>query len=240
MKTKLITILSDFVPPVLLRVAKQLIRGRYVAKDELDKKLEKYLSYNNGFFIELGANNGLKESNTYYYEKYKNWRGMLIEPSPNKFIECRANRSNTNHFFCCACVSFEFKEEFVKIAYSNLMSAPLNMESDLTDPGAHAQKGKIYLPENELVFEFGAKAIPLQHLLKECKAPVLIDFLSLDVEGAELEVLKGVNHADYKFKYMLVECRDYKRLESYLTQLGYSFIEKLSHHDYLFSYDGTK
>lgn len=240
MDLKLKKILSDVVPPVLFRMIKKIIRGRYMAKDELDKKLEKYLTYKNGFFIELGANNGLKESNTYYYEKYKSWRGILIEPSPNKFIECKTNRSTDNSFFCCACVSFDFKEEFVKIVYSNLMSAPVNIESDLIDPTAHALKGEVYLPENEQIFEFGAKAIPLQHLLVASKAPKIIDLLSLDVEGAELEVLKGINHNEYRFKFMLIECRNYKRLETYLTSLGYSLLEKLSHHDYLFTNDGNK
>lgn len=240
MNAKHNALLSDILPPFLLRAIKQLIRGKYVAKDDLDKKLEKYLSYKNGFFVELGANNGLKESNTYYYEKNKNWRGILIEPSPNKFLECVANRAVDNFFFCCACVSFGFKEEFVRIAYSNLMSTSLNIESDLVDPIEHARKGQVYLKDNEHVFEFGAKAKPLQNLLDECKAPPLIDFLSLDVEGAELEVLKGINHNEYKFKYMLVECRDFKRLEVYLTQCGYSYVEQLSHHDYLFSYTSGK
>lgn len=230
----------DLTPPVLLRTAKKIMRGKYVAKDGLDKKMEKYLNYSNGFYVELGANNGIKESNTYYFERYKNWRGVLIEPSPNKFIECRQNRSEANAFFCNACVSFAYQEEFVKIVYSNLMSAPANLESDIADPLEHARKGQAYLPDNEMIFEFGAKAKPLGTILNEANAPSVIDFLSLDVEGAELEVLKGVNHAVYQFKFMLVECRDFKRLENYLVPLGYSLIEQLSHHDYLFSYNEIK
>lgn len=67
----------DLTPPVLLRTAKKIMRGKYVAKDGLDKKMEKYLNYSNGFYVELGANNGIKESNTYYFERYKNWRGEV-------------------------------------------------------------------------------------------------------------------------------------------------------------------
>ncbi len=224
----------DITPPFLLRTAKKILRGKYVAKDGLDKKMEKYLNYPDGFYVELGANNGIKESNTFYYEKYKNWHGVLIEPSPNKFIECRQNRSAANTFFCNACVSFAYKEEFVKIVYSNLMSAPANLESDIADPAEHARKGQVYLPENEMIFEFGAKAKPLSNLLKQSNAPSLIDFLSLDVEGAEIEVLKGIDHTNYRFKYLLIECRDFEKLNAYLISVGYRFAEKLSHHDYLF------
>lgn len=234
MKSTLKDRLTDFLPPYFMRLAKRIYRGKYLAKDGLDKKMEKYLNYHNGFFVELGANDGMVQSNTYYFEKQKNWRGVLIEPSPNKFLECKANRARNNAIFCAACVSFDFKGEFVKIAYSDYMSAPLNLESDIADPFAHAKGGEQYLQENETVFEFGAKAVPLQHLLEQSNAPVLIDFLSLDVEGAELEVLRGVDHNIYRFKYILIECRGFEKLNNYLVSAGYRFLEKLSHHDYLF------
>ena len=57
----------------------------------------KYLNFNNGYFIEMGAHDGIHNSNTYYYEKNKNWTGILIEPSFNyKFLI--KNRSNKNKF----------------------------------------------------------------------------------------------------------------------------------------------
>jgi Methyltransferase FkbM domain len=140
---------------------------------------------------------------------------------------------------CAACVSFEYDQEFVRIAYSNLMSTAVNMASDIPDPHAHAQLGDRFLGTGETVFEFGAVARTLDSLLQEAGAPQQIDFLSLDVEGAELEVLRGVNHQAYRFKYILVECRDFPRLNAYLEQQGYRFIEKLSNQDYLFTSVGS-
>ena len=99
----------------------------------------------------------------------------------------------------------------------------------------HTQTGSRYLGEHETVFEFGAKAFPLSQLLKDSQAPATIDFLSLDVEGAEKEVLRGIDHNQYRFKYMLIECRDFDALKTYLQSIGYDFKEKLSHHDYLFA-----
>lgn len=49
------------------------------ALNDLDSKLEKYLNFQNGFFIEVGGNDGYKQSNTYYLEKFLGWRGILVE-----------------------------------------------------------------------------------------------------------------------------------------------------------------
>jgi len=234
MKSALKKMAENFVPPIFMRVLKKIHYGRFMAKDGLDRKMQKYLNYNNGFYVELGANNGFIQSNTYYYEKHKNWKGVLIEPALNKYLECIANRSEKNFIFCAACVSFNYKEQFVPIAYSDFMSSPLNIDSDIENPLEHARGGEQYLKRNESVFVFGAKAETLNSLLKRANAPSSIDFLSLDVEGGELEVLSGIDHNTFRFKYMLIECRDFERMNSFLSGFNYSFVEKLSRHDYLF------
>ena len=216
-------------------LAKRLLQGKYFSLNQLDRKLEKYVDYDNGSFVELGANDGVTQSNSLYFEKHRNWRGLLVEPTPQNFLKCRQNRSASNSIYCAACVSFDYDQEFVRIAYSNLMSTPVSLESDIQDPRAHAELGGRFLGSGETVFEFGAVARTLNSLLLDARAPRLIDFLSLDVEGAELEVLKGLDHQAFRFKYILVECRDLPRLGAYLENHGYRFAEKLSEQDYLFA-----
>lgn len=216
-------------------LAKRLLQGKYFSLNQLDRKLEKYVDYDNGYFVELGANDGVTQSNSLYFEKHRNWRGLLVEPAPQNFLKCRQSRSARNSIYCAACVSFGYDKEFVRIAYSNLMSAPVGLDSDIKDPHAHAKLGGQFLGDGDATFEFGAVARTLNSLLLEVDAPKLIDFLSLDVEGAELEVLKGVDHQAYRFKYLLVECRDFGRLNGYLHKQGYRFVEKLSEQDYLFT-----
>jgi FkbM family methyltransferase len=220
---------------IIKALAKRLLQGKYFSLNQLDRKLEKYVDYDNGYFVELGANDGVTLSNSLYFEKYRNWRGLLVEPVPHNFLKCRQNRSSRDSIYCAACVSFNYDQEFVRIAYSNLMSTSVGLESDIQDPRGHAKLGDQFLRNGETVFEFGAVGRTLNSLLLDASAPKLIDFLSLDVEGVELEVLKGVDHQVFRFKYILVECRDFPRLSAYLEDQGYYFAEKLSVHDYLFA-----
>ena len=207
---------------------------RYRGLQELDRQIGKYLDIDNGFFVELGANDGLFQSNTWHYETYRGWRGVLVEPAPNLFLECRRNRAPQTHVACAACVPFGYPDAFVKMIYSNAMSVSLGLDSDLTDPLAHAELGRQFLKPEETVFAFGAVARPLDHILAEANAPALIDFLSLDVEGAEIDVLRGVDHARRRFRHILLECRDITRLRDYLEPLGYRLVERFNEHDYLF------
>ena len=209
-------------------------KNRYFSLNELDKKLEKYLNFNNGFFVELGANDGVTQSNTLFFERTRGWRGILIEPTPHNYLLCLKNRAPENKVFCNACVSAEFSDPFVEILYSNLMSVATGLESDIQNSRAHADLGAQFLKAGERVFSFGAKASTLTQILRQSTAPPLMDLLSLDVEGAEIEVLRGLDHDSFKFRYLLVETRDFKRMESYLTEVGYVFLEPLSDHDYLF------
>lgn len=191
----MLKIFKQLIPPILWLLGRKLtfrepfFEPTYHSLNGLDRKIEKYLPYENGYYVELGANDGKTQSNTLFFEKQKKWSGILIEPSPNNYLKCRINRSNKNHIFCNACVSFDYKEKFVEIAYSNLMSSSIGLESDIPDPISFAHSGEIFLDKSENIFTFGAVARPLNELLLRSGAPKIIDLLSLDVEGAEIEVL---------------------------------------------------
>lgn len=203
----------------------------------LDQKLCEFLNYKNGFFVELGANDGIRQSNTFYFEKNLNWNGILIEPIKTKFIKCKKNRSHKNFFFNNACVSFDFKEDEIKMIYSDLMTT---IDDDRVinkvDSMKHAQEGKQYLQENEIINKFYIKTITLHKIFDDVKAPRLMDFLSLDVEGTEFEVLNGINFSIYNFKYIMVESRNDEHLIDYLESKDYFFLKKISKRDLIFKY----
>ena len=63
--------------------------------NQIDQQLLQYLDYSGGFFVELGANDGIRQSNTLFLEKKKHWKGLLIEPFPERAKECEKNRPNS-------------------------------------------------------------------------------------------------------------------------------------------------
>lgn len=228
-------LLVDLLPPLLVRQLRNLRSPKRPGLSGLDTRLERYLDVSTpGFFVELGANDGFSQSNSWFLEKEFGWRGVLIEPSPAEFVRLVQQRSEENHFFCAACVGFDHQEEFVRMRYSGLMTVT-DSETDLPDgTKSHTESGRQFLPDGVQPFDFAALARTLQSILDESNAPLRIDLLSLDVEGYELAVLQGIDHDRTRFSHMVVESRSPAVLESYLHSRGYEIVDQLSHHDFLY------
>lgn len=153
----------------------------------------------------------------------------------NLYLELQRNRAGAdNSFACAACVPFDYPDEFVRMTYAGLMSVSRGLEVDLDDVDAHVMSAAPHLRAGEVSVDFGAPARTLMSLLDETGAPEVVDFLSLDVEGAELAVLQGVDHDRQRFRWILVECRDLRRLDEALRGWGYEQAATLSGHDYLY------
>ena len=225
---------SDFVPPLVVRLKAWLLRDLFrkgsTGLNKLDLRLiEAIAPRSGGFFVELGANDGIRQSNTYKLQKEFGWSGLLIEPSPTRFKECVVNRSfgNRPDVRCAACVPFDFQDRFVEIEDSDLMSVAKGL--DVADQQAveHADNGRRFLADSSLRHSYGALARPLTSLLDEVSAPSAFDLLSLDVEGNELAVLKGLDFRKYQPKWMLVETRN-RDVSDYLLDRSYEEVAKLS------------
>ena len=148
---------------------------KFNALNQLDKKMLEFINYENGFFIECGANDGVDQSNTWYFEKILNWSGILIEPLNIQFRELKKNRSKKNKFFNLALCSSE-AENILLMEDNDLAS------KSIIDSSKTAKSN----------FE-SVNSQTLTKVLDEISAPDLIDFFSLDVEGFEHQVIKGIN-----------------------------------------------
>lgn len=184
----------------------------------LDRRMLKYINYKDGFYIECGANDGINQSNTWYFEKKLNWNGVLIEPIGEIFNELKKNRNKKNFFFNTALKSFKNEEKFITLNYDKNDSLTTKSNS-----------------ENELREKIKVNASNLNELLDEIHSPREIDFFSLDVEGDEFNVLDGINFDKYSFKFILIECNQIDKLKIFLKNFNYELLEKLSEgDDYLF------
>jgi len=209
----------------------RFLHASYFGLNNLDQAIEKYLP-RKGFFVELGANDGIRQSNTLHLEKQHGWGGLLIEPEIKNFEKCEKNRKAK--VVNAACVSFTYDKKTVPLIYSDLMTiASSGLETDILKPAEHAILG-ISVQKDVSTYEFNAPALTLNSILMQHSTKNRIDFLSLDVEGAEIEVLKGVDHNQYRFDHCLIESRSEKKLIEYMRTNDYELIKKLSQHDLLF------
>ena len=201
-----------------LRIKTKLKKFRnFNACLELDKKMLKYINFRNGFYIECGANDGINQSNTWFFEKKLNWKGLLIEPNPKVFEELKRNRSNKNFFSNSLIGSFKDESSRVK-----MLDTPDSL------------KNRVINKRKTQYNYIKVKSQSLNQILNEIKAPKKIDFFSLDVEDQEWNVLNGINFNAYNFMYILIETRFFKKINNFLKKFNYKFEKRLSNIDYLF------
>jgi FkbM family methyltransferase len=196
----------------------------------IDRQLEKYLTQRDGFFIEVGGNDGFSQSNTYYLERFRGWTGILVEGIPELYQKCILERPQSK-VFNNALVADDYTEPYITMKYANLMSIVKGaLKSDSADEN-HIQTGKA-IQHNVVPYEIKVPARTLTSILDECKVEK-IDFLSLDVEGFELNVLKGLDFNKYRPEYMLIEARFKEEIDEYIADL-YVEVDRLSIHDFLY------
>lgn len=144
------------------------------------------------FFVEFGATNGYKLSNTFYLEKIRNWNGILCEPARIWQEELVRIRSCAVDFRCV------YSKSGMTLSFSESTDPELGTLSEFrfTDEHSNSRKvGKVY----EVL------TVSLLDLLEGHKAPLEIDYLSVDTEGSEFEILKNFNFNKYSFNVITVE-----------------------------------
>ena len=195
---------------------------------------EKYLNYDSGFFIEVGGADGYTQSNTWYLEKYKNWKGILVEPNPDSAEQCRNNRPNSS-VFNYALVDKDYTETEItmlrRVVYQGdpgLMTAtkdsPLRSNSEWMQPTTSMDTTE----------EFTISTSTLDDVLESLDV-INVDFFSLDVEGYEVQVLKGLTLEKYLPKVMLIEWHDDIQTILDVVSNTHKMTEQLTKHDYVFT-----
>ena len=164
--------------------------GGWLSQEEEDHYLHEHFfsGLKEGTFVELGALDGLRFSNTYIFEKAFNWRGLLIEAETENFFALERNRGQgknavTLHAAICA------EEKLLKL-YGTGPEASINRDSKMI------KAGKVSW----------APCLRMEDVLKRSGIDN-IDFLSLDVEGAELETLETIDFGKTPTFVILVEMR---------------------------------
>ena len=145
-----------------------------------------------GVFVEIGTGDGKSISNTYFLEKQYGWSGLVVEPNPSFLSHLQQNRTCQISTDCVWDVSGR-SVKFMCTAVPEF-SRLASLEADLHDPNR--------VMEYEVI---DLVTLSLNDVLRQQKCPKVIDYLSLDVEGAEFDILQTFDFKQTTIKCLTVE-----------------------------------
>lgn len=194
-------------------------RYSYPALHEMDRKLDAIIDRDGGFFIEAGCHDGYTQSNTYYLERFRKWRGILVEPMPEMAAEAHRNRPHS-HLFQCALVPLGHPEQEVEMEFGDLFST---MHGEHGRGSSWVKHGLVLGWRDHRVERVAARS--LSELLDEVGISE-IDLLSLDVEGYEPQALRGLDLERHAPAWILVEMHELEAGRAAIGEvLGDSYVE---------------
>ncbi|GFH56603.1 hypothetical protein CTEN210_13079 [Chaetoceros tenuissimus] len=166
------------------------------------------------FFVDLAANHALKLSNTLYLEQ-NGWEGLCIEGSPEYWYDLARYRN------CQIIGAFVGGNEYdngnrIEVALGSVFGGIINEQMD-NKPGETNRMTSAKVTREIVSFST---------ILKIFNSPKMIDYLSLDVEGAETLILQDFPFDQYTFRFMTIE-RPKPDLIQLLNNHGYREVKKL-------------
>ena len=166
----------------------------------------------NGFLVEAGALDGETISNSLFFERERNWSGILIEPLPLSYQ--RILKKNRKMYSINACIA---------------KKTPMVAKFRMYKSGAYSGRNKIFSPDvsKKIPSEFQNVYVPcfsLQTILSAINVKK-VDFFSLDVEGGEWDVLKSIDFEKLNIKSFIIEfIRNSKEeLANFLIKKNYTW-----------------
>lgn len=154
------------------------------------------------FFVEFGANNDVRLSNTYLLEKHLRWNGILAEPARVWHSDLKRNRSCKLDFNCISTCSGDWVD-FIEASpdpEDSLASPELSSMAAFADSGDdHTQRRSL----NSTTYK--VPILSLNDLLAKHSAPHDIGYLSIDTEGSELAILSNFDFSKHSFRVITVE-----------------------------------
>ena len=165
----------------------------------------------NGFFVDIGAYDGVKFSNSYTLEQQFGWKGICVEANAQTFKELCKVRSSQN----------------INTAVTDRNGMCVFIEDDMY--------GRIVFDNEIIKISKPCPSKTIGTILSECNAPAIIDYLSLDIEGGEFIALSVFPFDKYKIRALTVEHNFYNsgpgnknKIYDILTEAGYTRVKEVS------------
>jgi FkbM family methyltransferase len=164
-----------------------------------------------GYFVEFGATNGVDLSNTFILERYLSWNGILAEPAKCWQDDLKRNRTVNIEFMCV------WSESGLKMEFNETLSPELSTLVSFSDNDGHAAT-------RERGINYAVDSISLNELLRKYHAPSEMEYLSIDTEGSEFEILNSLDFEVTNFKIITCEhngTSNRDKIYDLLTAKGY-------------------
>ena len=174
------------------------------------------------FFVEAGAYDGIMGSNSLRLELSRDWKGLLVEPNPQLYSLVKSR--NRNAWTLGSCLSMETTPQIVTFDAADQVGGIVNTET--------GEKPGVAFVERE---DITIQCVPLYSVIQALGNP-RIDFLSLDIEGADLQVLMTIPFSKVKISVIMIEVAhlgeifqgDNDSLRQFLHEHGYIFYRRMS------------
>lgn len=176
--------------------------------------LKFYGNKRRGYFVEIGASDGIQLSNTYLLEQH-GWKGICVEPIPFRYAALVKNRPNS---ICVNKPVYNESDKEIIFDICNTSDFLSGISDDIDKHKKTVDADKVSIT---------CLTVSLNHLLGQTNAPNFIEYLSLDTEGSEYEILRTFDFSQYTFGLIDVE---HNYIEPRRTQIR----ELLEANDYIY------
>jgi len=200
----------------------------YYGQNGEDKIIQEYFPEGYiGTCIDIGATDGICMNNTLHFEE-KGWDVICFEPNPGYFYQCHSNRRNA-HMYAISNFNLDDVDFFV----ANLDGYGIEEAITSLRVDDKLLQHHIDLGYNPNIRTIKTKVRTLNWAIENHFPHEHIDFVSIDTEGTEIDVLQGFDIENYKPKLFVIENNfEDSRLEEYMSKFGYVRDKKISNNDF--------
>ncbi len=198
---------------------------KYYSQIEQDKYFIENINNGkrNGYFVDIGANDGITFSNTFTLEQSFGWKGLCVELDDLTFAKLQKNRT-------CNCVkecvfSTSGIEKEIEVPLNKEIPEGNNMLIRIKDLPLYDKGVYCYFNEQfQSVRTYKKITKTLSEIFSENSVPSVIDYMSIDIEGSDLDALKGLDFSKYKILFLTIEWGGGSK--EYLTEITNFLHEK--------------
>lgn len=194
----------------------------YYSQCQQDKILNEQIFKNNknGFYVDVGAHHPTRISNTCFYEKTLNWKGICIEPQ-EKFYKLLEKERD------CILIKHGVYNKKTTLEFCTAVNGLTGIVE--TYEPRHLERIKRESKKDDLSDTFVRLEVDTLESVFDKHNVKIVDYMSLDVEGSEYEVLQGINYN--KVKINIIDLEDNypnseksKKINTFLVEKNFRYI----------------